>query len=134
MQLHLKLIGFLLVVLSLIHIAFPKYFNWKEECSGISLINRQMMYIHTFFIGLVVLLMGLLCISSASELIETSLGRKLAFGLFVFWATRLYIQFFGYSAKLWKGRKMETVIHLLFSLLWIYLTVIFFIVFWTNKN
>lgn len=126
MEIHLNIIGCLLVLLALVHVIFPKYFNWKEEFRSLSLINRQMMTVHTFFIALVVFLMGLLCLTSTAELIETKLGKTLSFGLGFFWAARLFIQFFVYSRKLWKGKTFETLIHIVFSGLWIYLSVIFF--------
>ena len=125
MELHLKIIGFILVPLAIIHIIFPKYFNWKNDLSSISLINRQMMYVHTFFIALVVLLMGILCLTSSADLVETTLGRRICLGFGLFWATRLIIQFFGYSSKLWKGKVFETVVHILFSFLWIYFSCLF---------
>ena len=84
-----------------------------------------MMYVHTFFIGLVVFLMGLLCLTSADDLTKTELGKKITLGLGVFWTSRLLIQFFGYSSKLWKGKAFETAVHILFSILWTYLSVIF---------
>jgi hypothetical protein len=40
---------------------------------------------------------------------------------------RLYIQFFGFSSKLWKGKLFETATHILFSLFWIYLSSVFFL-------
>src|ERR1700739_874266 len=129
MELHLKIIGCLLILLSIIHIIFPKYFNWTKDLSTLSVINRQMMYVHTFFIALVVLLMGLLCLTSSHELVETTFGKRIAFGLFVFWIIRLFIQFFGYSAILWKGKIFETVVHILFSLFWLYLSIVFFLTF-----
>ena len=126
MELQLKFIGVLLVVLAFMHFAFAKYFKWKEELHCISLINRQMMQVHTFFIALVVLLMGILCFTSSTELIETSLGKKISFGLGLFWFIRLLVQFFGYSTKLWKGKKFETIIHIVFSVLWTYFSFTFF--------
>jgi len=108
--------------LALVHIIFPKYFNWKEELKSLSLINKQMMIIHTLFIALVVFLMGLLCLTSATELIETRLGKTISLGLGIFWSLRLVIQLFGYSTNLWKGKPFETTIHILFSGLWIYLS------------
>lgn len=131
MEIHFKITGVLLITLALVHVIFPKYFNWKEELKTLSLINRQMMTVHTFFIALTVFLMGLLCLTSATELIETKLGRTVSLGLGLFWAVRLLIQFFGYSTKLWKGKKLETAIHILFSLLWIYLSAVFI---WTATN
>ncbi len=83
------------------------------------------MYVHTFFIALVIFLIGLLCLTSAQEIVGTPLGRKLAFGLGIFWICRLFIQFFGYSVELWRGKTFETAVHILFSLLWTYLSVIF---------
>ena len=134
MELHLKIIGILLISLALVHIIFPKYFNWINELSTISLVNRQMIYVHTFFIALILLLMGLLCLTSPVQIIETKLGNRIAFGLGIFWAIRLSIQFFGYSTTLWKGKRFETIVHILFSVLWTYLTVVFFYVYWMGRN
>jgi hypothetical protein len=125
MEIHFKLIGTLLIGLAIVHLIFPRYFNWTNDLKSMSLINRQMMYVHTFFIGLVVFLMGLLCLTSSNELIETEFGKRITFGLGVFWTSRLIIQFFGYSSKLWKGKAFETTVHILLSLLWIYLSVVF---------
>ena len=125
MEIHFKIIGVLLIALAFVHIVFPKYFNWDKELKSLSLINRQMMTVHTFFIALTVLLMGLLCLTSSAELIETNLGKKISLGLGVFWTVRLFIQFFGYSTDLWKGKKFETFMHIIFSLLWTYLSIIF---------
>jgi hypothetical protein len=125
MELHLKITGILLLILALIHVVFPKYFNWKQELNSLSIINRQMFYVHTFFIAFIVLLIGILCLTSASEIIETTLGKRISLGLGIFWIIRLFIQFFGYSAKIWKGKTFETTVHILFSVLWAYLGIIF---------
>ncbi len=125
MEIHFKIISVLLIALAMVHIFFPKYFNWDKELKSLSLINRQMMTVHTFFIALTVLLMGLLCLTSSAELIETNLGKKISLGLGLFWTVRLVIQFFGYSTDLWKGKKFETLMHIIFSLLWTYLSIIF---------
>ena len=114
-----------MVALAAIHIIFPRYFQWNKELGSLSLINKQLMYVHTFFIGLVVLLMGLFCLLNAEDIIHTPIGRQFALGLFVFWMTRLLFQFFVYSSTLWRGKKFETTIHVLFSLLWIYFSGVF---------
>ncbi len=131
MYIHIKIIGFLLIALALVHIIFPKYFNWGKELKFLSLINRQMMTVHMFFIAFTVFLMGLLCLTSTSELIETNLGKKISLGLGVFWTIRLFIQLFVYSTDLWKGKKFETLIHILFSIFWIYFSSIFLINYYT---
>ncbi len=126
MIVHLNFIGITLVLLALMHVGFPSRFEWKRELASLSLMNRQMMYVHTFFIALVLFLIGLLCLTSSSELLETALGKKICLGLGVFWFVRLYCQFFVYSSELWRGKKFETAAHILFSIYWVYLSIIFF--------
>lgn len=119
-----------MIILSLVHLIFPAYFKWKTEFASLSLINKQVMYVHTFFIALTVLMMGLLCLTSANDLMNTAFGKKVVMALFVFWLIRLLVQFFGYSPALWKGKKFETIVHILFSLLWIYICSVLFIVYY----
>lgn len=128
MDLHLRTIGFLLVILGIIHVFFPKYFKWEKELRSLLLINRQIMKVHTFFIAFMVFLIGLLCVTSASELRNTVLGKRIALGLGIFWGLRLIFQLFVYSTKLWKGKLFETTIHIIFTGFWIYLTVVFLFV------
>ena len=125
MEVHLKIIGCLLIGLALVHIVFPKYFHWEKELTALSVINREMMKVHTFFIALTVLLMGVLCLVATDDLINTRLGKVITTGLAIFWTIRLVIQFFGYSPKLWKGKTFETVVHVFFVFLWTYLSFIF---------
>ncbi len=128
MELHLHIIGIALMTLAVVHVIFPKYFDWKKDLSSLSLINREMFYVHTFFIALGVFLMGLLCLVASSEIVETALGQKVAFGFAIFWFVRLLIQFFGYSSVLWKGKTFESIVHVVFSLFWGYLSVVFFMI------
>lgn len=125
MEIQFSIIGIALVILAVIHIIFPKYFHWKEDLSKLSLINGQMMRTHTFFIALTVFLMGLLCLTSATELYTTGLGKKICLGLGVFWIIRLFFQLFVYSRKLWSGKTFETVVHIVFTLFWAYLSYTF---------
>lgn len=129
MIVHLEIIGIILIVLALAHAGFPKHFKWADECGALSLINRQMMYVHTFFLALALFLMGVLCLTSAREIVETELGKRLALGLGIFWALRLLFQFFVYSSENWKGKKFETIIHILFSVLWTYIAAVFLLVY-----
>ena len=128
MLLQLRIIGFALVVLALLHAAFARYFNWRTEFAPVSLINRQMMYVHTFFVAFMVLLMSVLCLTSASDLVSTPLGRRVALGCGVFWLARLLIQFFGYSSELWRGKRFETGVHVVFIGFWSYLSAVFLLV------
>lgn len=121
----IRIEGALLMLLALLHAPFPRYFRWREETAGCSLLTRQVLHVHCFFIALGVFLMGLLCATSAPELTGTPLGRKIAAGFGFFWLCRLLIQFFGYSPELWRGKRFETTVHILFSILWLVLTATF---------
>ena len=129
MELHLKIIGFCLIVLGLVHAIFPRQFNWKQELSSLSIVNREMMYFHTFFIAFMLVLAGVLCLTSSTEIIGTPLGRRISLGLGIFWIVRLYVQFFGYSSKTWRGKTFETIVHILFSIFWAYLSAIFLLIY-----
>ncbi len=83
------------------------------------------MEVHTFFVALTVMLIGLLCWFYADNLVNSAFGRVIAMGLGIFWGIRLLFQFFVYSPKLWRGKPFETTMHIIFSLLWIYLTFVF---------
>ena len=125
MELQIKIIGGLLILLAFLHIFFPKYFDWKQDLGSLSLMSRQMMYVHMFFIAFGIFLLGLLCLTSSNELLKTTFGKRVSLGLGIFWAVRLYVQFFVYSTKLWKGKPFETMVHILFSLFWTYVSTIF---------
>ena|SRR5688572_7911546 len=129
MELHLKIIGCCLVVLGLVHAIFPKRFNWKQELSLLSVMNREMMYVHTFFIAFTLLLVGVLCLTLSSELIDTLLGKRISLGLGIFWIIRLYVQFFVYSSITWRGKPFETTVHILFCIFWFYLSAIFILIY-----
>jgi uncharacterized membrane protein len=129
MELHLKIIGLCLIMLGLVHAIFPQKFNWKQELSLLSIVNKEMMYVHTFFIAFTLFLIGFLCLTSATDLIGTAFGKRVSLGLGIFFFLRLLIQFFGYSSKTWKGKTLETTIHILFSLFWTYITAIFFFIY-----
>ena len=129
MEIHLKIIGVLLIMIALLHFVFPSYFKWKEQLGSLSIMNRQMMYVHSFFIAFVVFLIGLLCLTSSSELLGTGFGKRISLAIGIFWSARLFIQFFGYSPKIWKGKSFETTIHIAFTLFWTYISAVFILIY-----
>jgi len=129
MEIHLIIIGLFFIPLGLVHIVFPKQFNWKQELKSLSVINKDMMYVHTFFIAITIFLVGILCLTSATDLINTTFGKRISLGLGIFFSLRLLAQFFGYSSITWKGKTQETVIHVIFSLFWAYVALIFILIF-----
>jgi hypothetical protein len=120
-----RLTGGGLIVLAAVHLTFPRRFRWAEELASLSLLTRQIFYVHTFFVALTVGLMGVLCLFRAGEMLQTPLGRTVSGGFSLFWGTRLVIQWFGYSPALWRGKRFETAVHYSFTALWLWLTLLF---------
>ena len=122
----LRIAGALLLLLACSHVVFPKRFHWAEELPRLSLLNRQMFLVHTFFIALLVAFMGILSLVFPEALLERSqLGRVVLAGLTIFWATRLLFQWFVYDRRLWRGQPFNTFVHYTFTAFWIYLTAVF---------
>jgi hypothetical protein len=123
---HLRICGALLLALSLLHLVFPARFQWRQDLGKLTLLNRQIFYVHTFFLCVVLVMMGLLCLFGATALVAPSpLGVWVAAGLTIFWQLRWVSQHFVYDSSLWRGKPLETIVHVMFSLLWTYLCVIY---------
>lgn len=125
MILHLHIIGVLLLILAVAHAYFPRYFQWRKEFAGLTLLTQQVFFVHHAFIGITVGLMGLLTLLHAPELISTLLGNRICLGFSVFWSIRALCQVFVYSPSLWRGKTFETALHVLFLAFWIYMAVIY---------
>ncbi len=131
LETHLKLAGLSLIALGVMHGFLSERFAWKEELSRLSLLNRQIFYVHTFFVALILVLLGTLSLFGTNALLEkTALGRDFCGGVTLFWLCRWIFQFCVYDASLWRGKRFETRIHILFSLLWTYYVVVYGLAFW----
>jgi cation transport ATPase len=118
---HLKMAGALMIALALAHLYFEKRFGWRQELERVSLLTRQIFYVHCFFICLLLVLLGMLSLFGTATLLQrTPLAKMVLAGLVVFWAARLGAQFFVYDARLWRGNAVNTAAHIVFSLMWAY--------------
>ena len=85
-----------------------------------------MFHVHTFFVCLVLVLFGTLSLLAPDALLEpTRLARLVLVGIALFWAVRLYCQWFVYDARLWRGQRFETTMHLVFTALWCYFVAVY---------
>lgn len=126
----LQLTGIALILLGLLHAFFPKRFKWAEEFERVSLLNRQIFYVHCLFLVIILIMMGLLSVVYAQQLQEpTPVNRALLGGLTFFWGLRLLIQWFGYSTELWRGNRFNTVVHFVFTGVWSFFTATYLLAF-----
>jgi hypothetical protein len=123
LRVNLQIVGILLVVLGLSHGLFNRYFRWERELATVSLLTRRIFYVHTFFIGLGVVLAGAGSFLYAASLVRPSpLSRAILAGMAAFWLCRLLAQFFAYDAAIWRGDRFRTFMHIAFSVLWCYVS------------
>lgn len=121
LRFHVLTVGVLQILLALAHLGFSKRFGWREEFARVSLLNRQIFYVHAFFLCVVLVLFGTLSLTCVDDLLVPSrLARAVLAGLTLFWGLRLLCQFFVYSPQLWRGHRFNTAMHLLFAGVWVY--------------
>ncbi len=131
MKLSLQIAGVLQLLLALAHFPIIQQLKWREELQRVGLLTRQVFWVHTGFLMLVLTGFGVLDLVHADELLaRTTLARSLLGGLTVFWAARLYCQFFVYRAELWRGNSFNTMMHAFFSVLWTFLATVHAIALW----
>lgn len=135
LAMHLRFIGAVLVTLALLHVAFPRRFNWKEELARLSLLNRQMFLVHVFFIALMLTFFGALSFVLAEGLsAPTLLSKSVLVGFTVFWLLRLFVQLFVYDPRLWRGHPFNTAVHVIFTAFWAYLVAVYGVALWTQTR
>ncbi|MBI5774821.1 MAG: hypothetical protein HZA89_13890 [Verrucomicrobia bacterium] len=122
MKTCLQIAGVLQIALSLAHFDFARRFGWHEELQRVSLLTRQIFWVHTGFLMLVLAGFGGVSLLCADDLLMHSpLARAVLGGLSVFWIARWYCQFFVYRPELWRGNSLNTLAHILFAALWTFL-------------
>lgn len=126
LEVHLRIAGALLLLLAAVHPLFPKQLGWKDDLAKLTLLNRQIFLVHVGFIVLILVLFGALALFFAADLVAPSrLATAVLAGLTLFWGLRLLTQQLIYDRSHWRGNRRNTILHILASLLWTYLTVVF---------
>lgn len=132
---HLHLGGLVMASLVVVNLFVPSRFHWREEMARLSLVNRQIFQVHTVFLVLILALFSILLLTCARELLEpTRLSRAMLLGLTIFWGLRMVVQWCFYSSELWRGHRFNTIVHVAFSVLWVYLTSVFAAALWVNLH
>jgi hypothetical protein len=122
----LRLAGAGLILLAGLHWPIGRHLKWREEGARLSLVNASIFRVHTFFICLVLVIMGLPCLLDPAIFLEHSrAGAWLAWSFSVFWMIRLLFQWFIYPWELWRGKRMETIVHVLCTFVWGLLSALF---------
>ncbi len=76
----------------------PRVLDWKTNLPSLPKLQEQILRVYAFYICLMILALGLMCIVFPGELLAgTLLTKALCFFVAVFWGIRLMIQLFYYD-------------------------------------
>lgn len=119
----LRLAGLSLIALSLAHFVLPKLLKWPEDLAKLTTINRQIFYVHTAFIVVGILLLGLVCLVIPEVLLAKSQLALVGSGcFFLCWLSRLVCQFLIFTSDITSDRRIDKWMRIFGTLLWIYYT------------
>lgn len=122
----LRICGAGLILLGLLHVPISKHLNWREDAARMSELNAMVFHVHTFFIVLVLFIMGVPALVDPMAFLEPSRAAKWGcWSLVLFWVLRLVFQWTAYKPAWWKGKRFETSMHWFFSCIWLLLIALF---------
>jgi hypothetical protein len=126
LALHLRFAGTLLLCLALSHLILPRALGWTAELRSVSLLTRQVSYVHTYFIGLMCGLFGLAAVLLTPDLLAPDrMSTAVLVAAVAVWGSRLVVQLWVFDSVLWRGSALTVGGHLAFVVLWSYLTFVF---------
>jgi hypothetical protein len=124
--LQLRLVGATLVLLGLGHVALPRILAWRPEFAALRPLTRHVLYTHTFFIGVICVLLGLAPLALTADLLAPGrlptaiLGAECAF-----WGLRWCLQFVAFPPSTWRGSTLHRVGWAGFAALWTWIVAVF---------
>ncbi|MDQ6615337.1 MAG: hypothetical protein M3083_11465 [Actinomycetota bacterium] len=68
--LHLRMAGIVLLGLGASHLILPRALGWRDELRRVSVLTRQVSYVHTYFIGVLCGLFGVMAAVLPSDLLR----------------------------------------------------------------
>jgi hypothetical protein len=112
------------ILIAGINLRLEQVMGWAEELNRTDLLMRQVFRIHGWFISLTLLIFGVITAANADTMVagtETT-AVWLAGGIAGFWAIRFVLQFTYYAPEHWKGKRLETFLHIVLALTYLAFT------------
>ena len=94
--------------------------KWEEVVARMPQLVREVFHVHAWFITITLVIFGVVTIRFAGELAAgtNNLGHWLAAGIAIFWLIRWLMQFFYYNSSHWRGKRAETIVHIVLIFLY----------------
>ena len=126
LDVQLRLVGAVLVGLGVAHVALPRVLAWGPQFAPLQPLTRHVLYTHTFFIGVMCVLLGLAPLLLAPDLLAPGRVPAAVLGAeCVFWGLRWGAQFVAFPPQTWRGSRLYRVGYVGFTLLWTWIVAVF---------
>jgi hypothetical protein len=117
---HLDLIPFLKIaaggqmVVAVLNLFLVKEMKWREPLNQLPLLAREVFYVHSLFITVILLSFGVLTLRFVEPMARghNEALAWLAGAIGIFWGIRTFIQIFYYSSSHWRGQPGRIGIHI----------------------
>ena len=105
---------------AVLNLFLVRIMKWEEEVARMPQLVREVFHVHAWFITITLAIFGVVTIRFAGELAAgtNDLGRWLAAGIGIFWLIRWLMQFFYYNSSHWRGKRAETIVHIVLIFLY----------------
>jgi hypothetical protein len=105
---------------AMLNLFLVRIMKWEKAVARMPQLVREVFQVHAWFISITLVIFGVVTLRFAGELAAgtNDLGRWLAAGIGLFWLVRWVMQFFFYSSSHWKGKRAETIVHIVLILLY----------------
>lgn len=119
-----------MVALALMHFYLARLLGWKEDLKKLKPINEQVFNAHTIFLTGGVFLLGLSCLIFPVALTARSqLGMVASICFAMCWLSRLICQIVLFTAPISEDTKLDALLRVAGTLLWIFYTALFSVLF-----
>jgi len=130
LNLLLQIAGLAMILLSLAHFYLARLLDWKSDLGKLKPINQQVFFAHTVFLTIGMTMLGFVCIFYSHELTNKStLAAISALCFAMCWLSRLIFQFVVFTSAFVEDSRLEKILRLAGTLLWLFLTVLFGLLF-----
>lgn len=101
------------LLLACLNLRLDKLLHWDTELKSMSLLLREVFFVHKWFISITLAIFGVVTLRFAGGMAGglIPMGRWLAVGIGLFWAIRTLIQWVYYSKSHWIGDRGKTTVH-----------------------
>jgi hypothetical protein len=124
------------LAIAVLNLFLVRIMKWGEPVAQMPQLVREVFHVHSCFITITLVIFGAVTIRFAGELAAgtNDLGRWLVCGIGLFWLIRWVMQFFFYSSSHWKGKRLETAVHIVLILTYGFFTGVYLLAAFGNEG